>query len=155
MKKRVIQNNAYYSVMWSRVYSYDRHSASRILPELAGIICLMENMPLGEPQYLIFYGCWRVGLRYGLGNLFDPQFSKLPQIRDSIKDRRLAYKYTIVDSNFNDMRDIMYLLIRNYIPEFNDLKGFSDSGRYDNIYIREMTMKKGETIERFPRGLPF
>jgi hypothetical protein len=155
MKKRILQNNAYYSIMWSPLYPYDRHAAARVLPELSGIICLMEDVPGGEPQYLMFYGCWRVGVRYGLKILFDPDFSKYPEIRDSIKERKLLYKYTIVDSNPVDMKDIMYLLIRNYSPEFNDFMSFRDSDRYENIYIRELVMKKGETIERFPRSIPY
>ena len=155
MKKKVFRNNAYYSLMWSPVYPYDRHAAARVLPELSGIICLMEEVRGGDPQYLIFYGCWRVGLRYGLKNLFDPDFSKYPAIRDSMQERRLLYKYTIVDSSPDDMKDVLYLLIRSYDPEFNDFRRFKNSGRYENIYIREMVMQKGETIERFPRSLPY
>jgi len=51
------------------------------------------------------------------------------------------------------MKDIMYLLIMNYQPAFNDLQNFSDSGRYDDISLNEMSMKEGETVERFPQIL--
>ena len=152
MKKKIYNKSVIYYIMWSPLYTYDRFSASRILPELPGLLCIMEDTP-GDPGYLLFYNCWREGLRHGLRIFFDPMFSKLPAIRDSIKDRTLLYKYTVIDSNPLDMKDIMCLLIMKYQPAFNDLQNFSDSGRHDDISLNEMNMKAGETIERFPQIL--
>ena len=150
MKKKIVKRDVFYSIMWSTIFPYDKYSISRILPEMSGIVCLLKNRPKRDPEYLIFYGCWRDGLRKGLKNLFDPVYSKLPEIRDDIETRDLLYKYTVVDSNPIDMKDIMFRLMRDYKPKYNNYRGFRESGRYENIYIMETTMKKGQYVERFP-----
>ena len=150
MKKRVNDCNVYYTIMWSPVFPYDKYHATRILPELAGVICLMEKNSVGVPKCLLFYSCWRDGLRMGIKNLFDPIFSKIPDIREMLIGRNLLYKYTVIDTTPVDMKDIMYWLILSYRPEFNNYKGFKESGRYEKIYVRQMEMGNDDLIEKFP-----
>lgn len=151
MKKAVVNDDVFYTIAWSRLIEYDKHSASRILPEMPGILCLMERLAGGAMEYLIFYSCWRDGLRMALKNFLDPDFSKFPEINASIKRRGLFYKYTVIDTNIQDMQDVMFWLIRTYKPEFNALEGFGDSKRYRNISIREMDLGENSVIERLPK----
>ncbi len=151
MKKSVVNDDVFYTIAWSRLIAYEKHSASRILPEMPGILCLLETAPRGGMRYLIFYGCWRDGLRMALKNFLDPDFTKFPDINASLRGRNMQYKYTVVDSSMQDMQDVMFWLIRTYEPEFNALEGFDDSKRYKNISIREMDLGVDQVIERLPK----
>ena len=54
MKKSVLNDDVFYTLMWSRIIPYDKYTAARILPEMAGILCLMENVPNGDPAYVLW-----------------------------------------------------------------------------------------------------
>lgn len=151
MKKSIYNDDVYYTIAWSQLYNYDKHSASRILPELSGILCLLENVPNGEARPLLFYGCWREGLRYGLKVFMDLQFSKFPKLARNIQGRKLLYKYTVIDTNLADMQDIMYWLIGSYEAEFNSADMLPDSKRYKNIHVKEMSMKEDQIMEKIPK----
>ncbi len=150
MKKSVKNNNAYYTIVWSKEYPYDRHSASRILPEMAGLLCLLEERRPFEYRPLIFYGCWREGLRLGMKNFFDPAFSKYGDIAKEMLSRKLFYKYSVIDTTPFDLKDIMYWLIGKYAPEFNNLEKFKCTRRYENISVREIVMREGAISEHIP-----
>ncbi len=150
MKKSIYREDVFYTIVWSRLIPYDRYSASRILPELPGIICFMEKVKRGDPRYLAFYGCWRDGLRMGLKNFFDPDLGKYKKLADILSKHDLLYKYTMADTSARDMQDVMYWLIRNYTPEYNSLDEFSDSKRYREIYVKEMELGDDQVIEKIP-----
>jgi hypothetical protein len=150
MKKKVNGKTVQYHLMWSPVYPYDKHEASRILPELPGIICILETKPRQVQNGIFFFSCWRDGLRVGLRNLFDPMFSKIPDFNDKIKNRILSYKYSVVETNMDDMDDIIFWLTSVYKPEFNNTQEFKDSGRYKFIQINELKRKNSDYIEKFP-----
>ena len=80
-----------------------------------------------------------------------PIIQKSRNIAQQFDNRKLLYKYTIVDSSLQDMQDVMYWLIQNYNPEFNQILDFGDSKRYQNIYVKEMTMRDDQYIEKIPR----
>ncbi len=151
MKKSIHENVAYYTIAWSRDIQYDKYSASRILPELPGILCLFEpTRP--EPTYLLFYSCWRDGLRLGIKNLFDPVFSRHIDIVRAIEKKNIYYKYAIIDTTPLDLKDILYWLISRYEPEFNSIDSFTDSGRYENISLREMVMRPDQILPQLPKS---
>lgn len=137
MKKEIINNNVYYTVEWSPWYYYDRHFVMGI-PSMAGIICLIEKVPEKLPECLIFYSCWRNGLRIGLRNLMDPTMTKFPDIARKNPDT-IIFKFAIVDSGLLDMQDIMYWLIKEYNPIYNNNDVFEDSKRFKEIYINQIT----------------
>jgi len=149
MLKKIINNDVYYTVSWSPYYEYDKYTAMRILPELAGILSLsyLENNYI---EYLLFYACWRDGCRVGLKKFMDTDYSKQQEILAAIDPEKVRYKYTIVDTTPYDMKDIMFWLIKEYRPLFNDPGSFTDSKRYRNIYLKEMQMDREDVIERFP-----
>jgi hypothetical protein len=151
MKKSLYDNQAYYTISWSRIIPYDRLTAARILPEMAGILCILEKGKAGKWDYILLGGCWRDGLRMGLRNFLDIDYAKYKHISGRLQNRRLHYKYTVVDSTPQDMQDILYWLIQSYKPELNALDEYEDSRRYTDINVREMEMEEGQIIEKIPR----
>ncbi len=150
MKKSERGREVFYTIAWSKFYRYDKWDAMKVLPELAGILMLAQEAPQGDPECLLVFGCWREGLRIGLKNLMDPLMPKHDHVRANLQGRRLLYKYTVVDSSPADMQDVMYWLIKNYVPELNSITHFTDSKRYMNIYVREMDLRADEVVERIP-----
>jgi len=152
MIKKVIKEDAFYTLAWSVAYKYDKYNASRVLPELAGILSFFYIGKKGR-EHLLFYGCWRDGCREGMRKLLsnDPMIQRLPDIIRQIDIDMLYYRYTIVDTTYKDMQDIMYWLISTYRPKFNDKAAFSDSKRYRDIAVKETEMRDDQVVERFPR----
>jgi hypothetical protein len=151
MKKSELNRDVFYTIVWSRLHNYDKYSAGRILPELPGILCLMEKSRTGGPKPLLFYGCWREGLRLALKNLMDPDFTRYTAVMRELQARKVQYKYTVVDSSLADMQDVMFWLIREYTPALNSLGEFNDSQRYENIYVKEMIMREDDVVEKIPK----
>lgn len=150
MVKKIIGKDVYYHLAWSPVHKYDRYNASRVLPELSGIISLFYIGKKG-PEHLLIYGCWRDGCRVAMKKLLtlDPFTQRLPEITRTIDTERLYYRYTIVDTNPKDMQDILFWLIKTYTPEYNNAEAFEDSQRYENIAVKESDMRADQAVERF------
>ena len=137
MKKIIIDKDVFYSIEWSKIYEYDKYRA-RGIPELPGIICLLYKTPGDSVMPLLFYGCWRDGLRVGLRNTMDLSLSSIPEITKQIdKIKKIAFKYAIVDTTSKDMKDILYWLIKEYHPKYNNFEDFADSKRYKDVYLKE------------------
>jgi len=144
MKKEVQNDNVLYTIIWSKIYPYDKYRASMILPEMPGLICLIGKAINMEPKCLLFYSCWRDGLRNGLRFFLNPLYTRLPEILKQIDVKNLYFKYSVIDTNFKDLKDIMYWLILQYEPSFNSIDLFDDSKRYAYINVREMVEENGE-----------
>lgn len=143
MKKKISGNVVLYSIAWSEIVKYDRHSAARKLPELPGVLFLYEAKKQ-TLRNLLVYGCWRTGLRMGMRDLMDPMFVQNQPLYEYIKDIDVAYKYCIVDSSADDLQDIMYWLIAEYTPSMNNLDVFKDSRRYREISVKESIARAGD-----------
>ncbi len=149
MKKKVMGNDVYYTLAWSPVYKYDKHRASRIIPEMPGIVCLMYR-EASRYNYILFYSCWRDGCRMGIKKLLDPFLTNIPSVTSSIEESELYFKYTVVEGPIPDFNDILYWLINTYQPLYNNTETFKDSRRYRNIHVKELKKKEGEVIEKIP-----
>ncbi len=148
MEKNVVGENAYYQIAWSSTYSFDKYRVLGI-PEMPGLICLQKKVINKiKPDYLIYFSCWRNGLRKGLNDITNTERNRFPEITKAIEEDTLLYKYTVIDTNISDMNDIMYWLIKEYQPILNNSVDFSDSARYRNIYLKEIYMKENEVVER-------
>ena len=151
MKKKVYQDKVLYTIAWSPVYKFDKYSITKIIPELAGIVAIMEKHSGETYHYILFYSCWRDGMRLGLKNLLDPIFTRHPDLAKAMEGRELLYKYTVVDTNPFDLQDVLWWLIQNYQPELNDINNYIHSQRYKEIYVREMELSKETVVERLPK----
>ncbi len=149
MRKDVRKNNVYYGIAWSPWYPYDKYEAMKILPELAGIIELGDIHGDGM-RSLMMIGCWRDGLRVELRKFLDPLTPTLTHLRKEIENRDFFYRFTVIDTNPQDMRDILFWLIKEYEPVFNNTNDFSDSKRYETINVRELYRDSDEVIENIP-----
>lgn len=130
------KNEVCYDISWSKLFEYDRISATRILPELSGIICIYHKIK-GRYQPIMFFACWRDGCRVGLKKLLDEFLSKHQDLRNIILQDDVYYKYAVVDTKPKDMKDVMFWLIQEYKPALNDYRNYTDSKRYRNIYVKE------------------
>jgi hypothetical protein len=151
MKKIVSGSNAIYRIAWSPVHKYEKYEAMKIVTELPGIICLMQKMR--KTEILIFYSCWRDGCRGGLKKFMDPDVTPFPEILDTISKSDIYYKYTVVEGNIADMKDVMHGLIYLYEPVYNNDR-FKDSGRYRQIKLIETERSKDSVIEKFSHYQP-
>ena len=141
MKKIVRESDVYYTINWSRLFEYiDKYDARRVLPELAGIIWIQNK--IGKKMVTsLFYICWRDGLRVGLSKLLDELIDQHKDLREKITQHDMFFRYCVVDTNPQDLQDIMFWLIKEYRPTLNDIKGFQDSKRYMNIFVKEIEDK--------------
>lgn len=139
MEKVIKDKNVYYDITWSQTKNCNRHSVLGI-PSMPGIACLFQEKQ-NVITYLLFYACWKSGVRNGIRDLLDPGFSQFPELIELSEKKDLKYKYAIVDTHYLDMQDIMYWLIKEYNPILNNLKDFTDSKRYKDIYLMEKIEK--------------
>ena len=147
MEKNVKGDNVYFQIAWSPVARFDKYKALGI-PDIPGLICLLSEISASQIEYLLFYSCWRNGLRKGLREITNPLVSIFPGIIGQVKNNTLLYKYTVIDRSVQDMNDVMYWLIKEYLPVYNNSVDFCDSKRYREIYMKESWMKDGDTVER-------
>ncbi len=145
MKKKVLGDNAYFTVEWSELIKYDKHHASRVLPELAGVLYFYDVKGNFKEDVLCF-GCWREGLRMEMRNLFDSYFTKFPYLTDELRKKNLYYKFCVLDSSPADMKDVMYFLISTNKPILNNPAEFSDSKRYSEICVDEINPKTKKPV---------
>lgn len=148
MKKKEVNDGVLYTIAWSPLHKYDKYSITKIIPELPGIVLLMENVPRNQPRKLLYFSCWRDGLRIGLKNLMDPIFTRHPALSSRLQGRDLYYMYTVVDTTPRDMQDILWWLIQTYKPELNDNENYTDSQRFTNISVREEDLPPDAVVER-------
>jgi hypothetical protein len=151
MEKNVKGDSVYYQIAWSPIIRFDKYRALGI-PDLSGIICLIAEKSKTQFEYLLFYSCWRNSLRKGLRDITDPLSPKFPGIIGHVEKKTLLYKYTVIDKSPRDMNDIMYWLIKEYLPEYNNSEDFIDSGRYKDIYMKESSLKDGDIFERIRKN---
>jgi hypothetical protein len=147
MKKKIIRDSVYYDIAWSPLYTYDKYDAMKRLPELAGILAFFEKGPAGV-ESLLFYTCWRDGLRVGMRRLIDPAYTPQKEITEKLNSYNLSYRYTVVDSSPGDMSDILAWLIGGYKPLLNS-PDYNGSGRYDKFFVRETELKPDQVVEKF------
>ncbi len=147
MKKDVSGRNVFYSLKWSKLHKYDKYSATRIAPDLPGILAI-AYIEDGNLEYLLFFGCWRNGFRTELKRMFDPDQTKFPALIDSYRHDRLFFKYCNVDTKPEDIQDILYYLFKTYEPRFNNFRDFHDSQRYQNISVKELVLDGDSVVEK-------
>lgn len=137
MEKKIKNNIATYTISWTHYFPYHRIRASRILPELPGILFFAEQKgPLIKP--LFCFATWRDGMRMAMRDLFDPLFSKQAIMMKYAENKDLRYRYAIVDSNPKDLQDVFYKVLTSYTPPLNVLGKMKATERYDGIILKEL-----------------
>ena len=150
MKKEVIGNGVFFVIEWSEYYKYERISSGRILPDMPGIIHFADQSRPVQENLMIF-AAWREGLRSGMKNIFDPLFTPFPSMVEDFSSRDLMFRYCVIDSSPEDMKDVMFWLLQSYNPKYNDTKRFDDTKRYRDISIREVAIGDEKKVQGFKR----
>ncbi len=148
MKKELFDNKVKYSLAWSKLYKYDKYVVRSKIPDLPGLVFLVEKKGSSINELLI-YSCWREGCRTGLNRLLDPIITGNDHLRKSLEGRNIYFKYTVTDTNYRDVQDVMASLIRRYQPELNDAS-YNGTGRYESIYLYETERSEEDIIEKIP-----
>ena len=116
MEKNIFKDDVYYTITWSPTYLCNRHTVMGI-PGLPGIVCLFKEKQ-SVIKNLLLYGCWKSGVRVGLRNLLDPNYTPFPVLIQLSESKDLLFKYAVIDTHPLDMKDIMYWLIKEYQSPF-------------------------------------
>lgn len=136
MEKTIQDKDVFYKITWSESRPCNRH-VIRGIPSMPGIVCLFTEKSSVQ-KYLLFYGCWKSGLRVGLRNLLDPDLTPFHELIKLSEKQELLFRYTMIDTHPLDVKDIMYWLIKEYLPKYNNSEDFNDSERYKDIYLKEL-----------------
>ncbi len=75
----------------------------------------------------------------GLRKLLDDSFINTgkEKLRETLLGHELHFRFAVIDTSPLDIQDIMYWMIKEYRPVYNDITSFSDSKRYMNIFVKE------------------
>jgi len=131
--------DAYYSVEWSPLSKANRYDIITKVPALAGVY---EIYWMDESNRLRLFDVGKTdygGLRSELRRLTDPELCKDNEKKRKILDEKeIWYRYALTDSS-NVMADVIWYFMQNYFPEITT---FKDSGRFNNIFLKESAPDK-------------
>jgi hypothetical protein len=133
--KLVEDQDAYYTIHWSRIAKADKHRINGSVPAFAGIY---EIYYMDEVKKLNLFSVgktWYGGLRYALRTRTDPELEKEAGRRRILDEHDCYYRYTALTSTL-DMDDILFFFERVHFPGRNTQR---HSGRYERIHVRELT----------------
>jgi hypothetical protein len=85
---------------------------------------------------------WYGGLRSRLRHVTDPELDDDPRKNEILTTHTCYYRYSVVQS-FGDLQDILFFFAARYRPRETKM---SHSGRYEDIYLEELSPDKIVTI---------
>lgn len=137
-------DNVYYTIPWSILRRASKFDIIRVVPAMGGIAELYYADEQAKLNLFCVTRSWYGGLRSSLRELTDPEIEKDPVRRQILLDYpdRLYYRYALTES-LNDMNDILFFFMETYAPDSNSVQA---SGRYANIFVKEIDPQKLVTI---------
>ncbi len=136
--RQVRDNEAYYTVYWSRLAKADKYDIVRSVPSVGGVYELYYLDDRKKLNLMFFAHAWYGGLRSSIRKLVDAELSRDPAITEILENRDVYYRYSCTDSN-QDMLDVVFFFDSIHFPHG---KRREDSGRYDAIYVNEISADK-------------
>ena len=129
-------NDAYYTVVWSKIQRATKSTVIGSVPSVAGIFELYVVDQGNTPNLVRTSRSWYGGLRHSLRELSDPQACKDRRILMFLKSRSLYFRYTACDSS-DDMNDVL-----SYLATLNPraVGDVPPSGRYQDIYVKQQAL---------------
>ncbi|MDR2543284.1 MAG: hypothetical protein LBC80_07545 [Treponema sp.] len=131
--------DVYYFVQWSVLSKADRYEIIKKVPALAGVF---EVYWMDEKKRLRLFIIGKTdygGLRSELRRVIDPELCRGDEKAIKIlEEKEMWYRYAPTDSS-NVMADINWYYMQNYFPENKTIK---NSGRYQNIFLKESAPDK-------------
>jgi hypothetical protein len=142
IEKLIQDNNVYYTVFWSRLEKAERYKIITVVPSVAGIFELYYEDKYKKLNLFHISKAWYGGLRNWLRKITDPDLEEDEKRREILEQYDCYYRYTIVPS-YADMSDILFFFADIYLPHRHKI---TDSGRFDNIFVNEVSEEKIVTI---------
>ena len=124
---------AHYFIKWSPLSLADRWTINAKVPAVAGIY---EIYWMDDTKHLRMLSVGRThygGLRSELRRLTDPELTENPDIRKTLEDKEIWFRYAPCNSA-PMMADIIWFFMITYFPE---KPGVNHSGRYEKIFMNE------------------
>jgi hypothetical protein len=140
--KQVEDGVAFFTVRWSPLRKAEKYDIVRHVPSMAGFFELYY-MDTNKTLHLFYVSrVWIGGLRSRLRKLTDPDLEDDPKRKHILETRDCYYRYSLSES-FMDLTDVFFFFSETYYPHTSTAE---DSGRYDEIYVKEVSSEKLITI---------
>jgi hypothetical protein len=136
--KLVEGTDVYYTVFWSRLQKADRYEIITKVPSVSGIFELYYQDEHKQLNLFHIAKAWYGGLRTWLRKITDPELEEDQEKKKILEKNDCYYRYTIIPS-YADMSDILYFFAATYRPHTHKV---SPSGRYENIFVNEVSDDK-------------
>ncbi|MFP4643456.1 MAG: hypothetical protein ACLFM0_03800 [Spirochaetales bacterium] len=133
VSKQIRGDDAYYTVVWSRIQRATKSTVIGSVPSVAGIFELYVVDQGNTPNLVRTSRAWYGGLRHALRELSDPHACKDRRILMFLKSRSLYFRYTACESN-DDMDDVLSYLATLSPRAVGDAL---PSGRFRDIYVKQ------------------
>ncbi len=111
---------------------------------MGGIAELYYRDEYGKLNLFCVTRTWYGGLRSSIRVMTDPELEKDPVRHQILLDypKEIYYRYSLTES-LKDMNDILFFFMETLAPGANTVK---DSGRYEQIFLKEIDPQKLTTI---------
>ncbi len=138
--KRIFNEEAYYTLIWSALAQADKYKINRVVPAVSGVFELYRMDKEKHLNLLTATQAWYGGLRSNIREAIDPINKTDPDLKKLLEDEEenLYYRYSTCDS-FKDMLDVVWFLHSSYFPE--DIR-VDHSHRYKNFFLKEKSPDK-------------
>lgn len=140
--KQTKDNEAYFTVNWSALKKAERFAVIKAVPSMAGLFELYYMDDKGKLNLFYLGRAWIEGVRNKLRKLVDTTFDHHKQWNETLNTKKCFYRYALTDS-YKDLVDVFYFFSQTYYPEESTAE---HSGRYDMIYLKEVSPDKIVTI---------
>lgn len=136
------KGSAYYTIYWSHLRKSDKYEIIGSVPSDAGIYELYSMDEKGKLNLYFMGKSWYGGLRHELRVHTDPELEQDAERRKRLEKYDVYYRYSLAGNN-EDMADILFFFAETYFPGSDTYKA---SGRYETIYVKEISSDKIVTI---------
>ncbi|WP_037571719.1 hypothetical protein [Spirochaeta cellobiosiphila] len=136
ISKFIQKSDAYYELHWTALEEADKYKINAQVPAMSGIYELYYKDDEGKLQLLDVDMAYYGGLRNRIREIIDPELEIVDiERRKILSDYPLYFRFSLCDY-LDDMKDTLsvYLEIR-----FPDWEGEEASGRYPNVFVKEIS----------------
>lgn len=135
-------DTAYFTIFWSKLKKAEKYDIIKAVPSVGGIYELYYMDLKGKLNLLSVSKAWFGGLRNEIRKESDPDLVTNVTKKRILNNYECYYRFSTSESH-KDMTDILYFFKSNYFPGKKDI---ACSGRYKNIYVKEISPDKIVTI---------
>ncbi|MCF7929739.1 MAG: hypothetical protein K9L68_14075 [Spirochaetales bacterium] len=131
--KRVKDDDAYYEIIWSKLFKTDKYQITTEVPSVSGLIELFYQQPGGRMALFFLALVWYGGVREEIRKLTDPVLEEDDARREILEKYDIYYRFAQVES-FPDLKDILFFF-KEELEYPNE--SIEHSGRYERIFVLE------------------